>query len=959
MKRILLLILFVSPFISAAQKDNQFDIDILGSHKSAKIQIVHNAPDPELNIVDIYLDTEKILDDFEFRKATTYIEIEAEIDSKLAIAPSNSSSVNDAIKTFDFNLASNENYLAMIIGVIDAAGFQPGPGVTDIILDLVLSPGKRETSNNPTMAEVIIANGSIDLPVSNLKSRKDGTAIATNMSYKDVTSYVELFPTDQLVDLSKSSDPEIVQAAFLAEVGDESGNAFTVFGSGFVMPELNKNGPSFGFYAVTADGSVSIVLEIKSARVQIIHNISDPSLEMVDVYRKTKGQWELLTEDLKFRTGTAYFNVPPAEDFLIAIAPGNSSSVSDTLKMFSPHKFIVGNREIMVLQGVNNSSNFVVNPNSRDIELGLKRLGPANGANGDVEMFFLHGATDVQGIDVLNLGYDPIADGLKYFDASNSTKLPGQYAVFVLRDENDDNDILSTLGFDFSQVASETVTVLTSGFKTPENNQNGASMELVLIDSMGLSFLFEVPDLLPPTNLKTIAVNQEMIDLSWVDNEPDANEFVLEKSMNMDFSNKTVINIDTDVTTYSDTDVTKLITYFYRIKAVKSASTDSGYSNVIEVLIPDFVAAPAELTANSKGTGEILLNWTDKSDNETRFVLDRSLNENMSDSVIIGIAMNVESYTDKNLDKNTKYFYRIRAVNENTSSDYSNMANATTDDFVESPTKLEALGVTSSTIILAWEDNSDNEDGFLLIRSLAGDFNNADTIEIKKDIDSYTDQDLEKNTKYFYKIKAFNSNVDSEYSATIDALTNDALSSPSELVATPMSPIQIDIGWKDNADDEDKFVLERSLNKNDFSGATLIDIDKDAISYSDNGLVTGNTYWYRVKAIKGELSSSYSNLDSAAIGIYTALADELSSAYKIYPNPSLGSSVFLKLDKKFSRSIDLNIFSYSGKLVKHYSDLRQKSNLEIEIDLLEIETGVYIVEVIAEDISHIKLIRGK
>ncbi len=959
MKRILFLLLFVSPSVADAQKDNTSENSILESHKSAKIQIVHNAPDPELNTVDIYLDGEKIRDDFNFREATAYLDAEAETNSKLAIAPSNSTSVNDAIKTFDFNLTTNENYLAMFIGVIDASGFQPREGITDITLDLVLSSGMKVVTDNPNVAEVIVANGSIDLPNINLKSRKDGTVVASDLGYKGVSEYSSLLPIDQIVDLSTNSNPEAIVAAYLAEVGDENGNTFTVIGSGFVKPELNKDGLAFAFYAVTSDGSVSVIREINSARLQIIHNVSDPSLETADIYRKTNGQWELWNDDLSFRMGTAYFSVPLDEDFLIALAPGNSSSVADTLRMFSPQKMIVGNREILVLQGVNNAANFMANPDNRNIELNIKRLGPSNGADEDVEMFFLHGATDVQGIDVINLGNDPIANGLKYLDASNSTKLPAKYAVFVIRDENDDNNILSTSGFDFSQITGETVTVLFSGFKTPENNQSGAATELVLIDSMGISYLFEEPDLLPPTNLATTAVNQRMVDLSWVDNEPDANEFILERSNTMGFEDKTIIDISTDITSYSDTDVTKLITYFYRIKAVKSGVTDSEYSNVIEVIIPDFIEAPTELLAQSNGIDEIIVSWTDKSDNETGFILERSLNENMSDSVVIEIARNIESFADNNLDKNTKYFYRIRAINENTSSDYSNTANATTDDFVESPSKLEALSVTSSTIILSWEDNSDNEDGFLLIMSLSIEFSDADTIEIDKDTESFSDQDLEKNTKYFYKIKAFNSNVDSEYSSTIDATTNDALSSPSELVAVPMSPNQIDISWMDNSDDEDKFVLERSVDKNDFSSATLIDIDKDASSYSDMSLATGNTYWYRIKAMKDELSSSYSNLDSASIGIYTALADEFSIKYKIYPNPSLGSSVYLKLDKISNRNIDLNIFSYSGKLIKHYSGLRQKSNKEVEIDMQDIKTGVYIVEVIADEISHLKLIRSE
>ena len=245
---------------------------------------------------------------------------------------------------------------------------------------------------------------------------------------------------------------------------------------------------------------------------------------------------------------------------------------------------------------------------------------------------------------------------------------------------------------------------------------------------------------------------------------------------------------------------------------------------------------------------------------------------------------------------------------------------------------------------------------FKLQRSLSGDFSNTEEITLGKDTESYTDQGLEKNTQYFYRILAFNSNVSSAYSATANASTNDALLPPTDLKADPIKPTQIDISWKDNSIDEDKFVLERSKDKNDFSGATIINIDIDATSYSDTGMETGNIYWYRIKAMKGELSSSYSNKDSAEVGIYTALIDEIKSGIIMYPNPSSGSTVYLKLERKFEKNIDLKIISYSGQVVKHFQNLQQNANLEIEFDIQNLRSGVYIVELETDSIQHLKLI---
>ena len=272
---------------------------------------------------------------------------------------------------------------------------------------------------------------------------------------------------------------------------------------------------------------------------------------------------------------------------------------------------------------------------------------------------------------------------------------------------------------------------------------------------------------------------------------------------------------------------------------------------------------------------------------------------------------------------------------------------------------MTAQGTTASTADISWTENADNEDGFRLLRSLSEDFSNADTIEIESDTESYTDQNLEANTKYYYKIQAFNGNVSSEFSNVVNTSTNNQLISPSELRADPITPTQIDISWKDNSSDEEKFVLERSTSKTDFSDATSIDVDKDATSYSDTELTTGNVYWYRIKGVKGDLSSSYSNLDSAEIGIYTALIDGIKTEVRMYPNPSMGSVVYLKLDQKFKRNIDLNIISYSGQVVRRFQNLQQNTNLEIEFDVQNLKPGVYVVEVVAENISHLKLIHDK
>src|SRR6185436_7315227 len=66
------------------------------------------------------------------------------------------------------------------------------------------------------------------------------------------------------------------------------------------------------------------------AEIQIIHNAADPAAATVDVY--VNGV--LTLDDFAFRTATPFLSIPSGIPLDIGVAPGNSSSVNDTLKNF-------------------------------------------------------------------------------------------------------------------------------------------------------------------------------------------------------------------------------------------------------------------------------------------------------------------------------------------------------------------------------------------------------------------------------------------------------------------------------------------------------------------------------------------------------------------------------------------------------------------------------------------------
>jgi hypothetical protein len=84
--------------------------------------------------------------------------------------------------------------------------------------------------------------------------------------------------------------------------------------------------------------------------------------------------------------------------------------------------------------------------------------------------------------------------------------------------------------------------------------------------------------------------------------------------------------------------------------------------------------APSNLTATAVSSTQINLSWTDNSNNETVFKIERCTGNGCSNfGEIAQVGANVTSYPNSGLTKNTWYRYRVRASNSNGDSAYSNI----------------------------------------------------------------------------------------------------------------------------------------------------------------------------------------------------------------------------------------------------------------------------------------------
>ncbi|MBE0558644.1 MAG: hypothetical protein IH628_15570, partial [Proteobacteria bacterium] len=181
----------------------------------------------------------------------------------------------------------------------------------------------------------------------------------------------------------------------------------------------------------------------------------------------------------------------------------------------------------------------------------------------------------------------------------------------------------------------------------------------------------------------------------------------------------------------------------------------------------------------------------------------------------------------------------------------------------DAPSDLVASAKSATAIGLSWADNSRNETGFKLERSVGS----APFVLIATTTGiTYSDEDLSATTEYTYRVKAYNADGESAYSNEDTATTFDAEgpvpvapAAPSNLVASGTSSSTVDITWADNSTNELGFKLERTTG----SGSFAIIATLSGTSYTDANLAAASVNSYRVKAYKITGESAYSNEDTA------------------------------------------------------------------------------------------------
>lgn len=177
--------------------------------------------------------------------------------------------------------------------------------------------------------------------------------------------------------------------------------------------------------------------------------------------------------------------------------------------------------------------------------------------------------------------------------------------------------------------------------------------------------------------------------------------------------------------------------------------------------------------------------------------------------------------------------------------------------FGPAPDRLSATALSSTSIMLRWNDRTSAETGFVIERRGAnGSWAALDSIAANST--SYTDAGLAANSSYSYRLRGFNAAGNTPYSgvATVTTLRN-LPGAPADLVAVPRSATYVELSWGESFTDETGFVLERRAGSGSWN--TLDTVRANTTSYTDRTAAPATVYHYRARAYNALGVSEISN----------------------------------------------------------------------------------------------------
>ena len=380
-----------------------------------------------------------------------------------------------------------------------------------------------------------------------------------------------------------------------------------------------------------------------------------------------------------------------------------------------------------------------------------------------------------------------------------------------------------------------------------------------------------------PVILTAEPMSATRIRITWQDNANNEIEYKVERCVGQNCASgfAAITFLTANTTAFEDEDdlgfgaVVTGAYYGYRVTA-SNGTGDSRPSDVINVstFTPE---TPVDLVATTTSNSTIALTFSDKSDNEFSFRVERCSGDPTCTNFtpLTTLVAGATGYTDGSVVVDQVYRYRVVAVNPVGESPASGISNADTY-LPAAPSTIVAATQSSTQVGLSWNDNASNEAGYRVER--CADITCASPVLaaiLPANTTSFQDVGVAPESSICYRVVAENVVGKSAYSAVSCASTMLPLV-PTSLASSILSSSALRLTWTDNASDEDGYRLERCIGSGCTGFAQLTALAPNSTSYDDFGLATNTDYRYRLRAYNGAGNTAYTVVVVAKIALPTA-----------------------------------------------------------------------------------------
>jgi hypothetical protein len=218
----------------------------------ARAQFIHNVADVTAQQLDIYMNGVLIADDLDFRSATPFITVPAEVQVTFGVAPANSDGPEDAFMFLNRIFQADEIHYAVFHGMLSGVGYNPQQS-----LELSVFEGAREEAVNPNQCDIICYHGSTDTPTMDISELTlPITGMVDNLMYDGWGGFVSFEAFDDYgISLTTLNGISLGEYALPVGMNNWAGRSVLVLASGFLNPGNNNQGDEFALYAIFSDGS--------------------------------------------------------------------------------------------------------------------------------------------------------------------------------------------------------------------------------------------------------------------------------------------------------------------------------------------------------------------------------------------------------------------------------------------------------------------------------------------------------------------------------------------------------------------------------------------------------------------------------------------------------------------------------------------------------------------------------